>query len=380
MKIALLTDGITPYVIGGMQKHSFYLAKYFAREAIKVDLYHFQQDTDIQELSVFTPEEKEHITSIVLEFPKGDKLPGHYIRASHQYSERIFEALKDRLDGVDFIYAKGFCAWKLLEEKQKGMALPPVGVKFHGMNMYQVPPSFKGRLEQLLFRPPVKFNLNAADYVFSYGGKITDIKIYRAGVPREKIIEIPTGIERGWIAGGITPPHTPRQLLYIGRYERLKGIEELTKALARLEGQFDFQFHFVGDIPKDKQSPSAQQIYHGKIVEVERLQERYRASDVLVLPSYSEGMPNVILEAMASAMTVIATDVGAVRVAAPEGTGWLIPAADQEALTKALTEVLKCGEEELQAKKQAGYDHVRTQLLWENIIHQTIDKIKAVIG
>ena len=121
-------------------------------------------------------------------------------------------------------------------------------------------------------------------------------------------------------------------------------------------------------------------IESGGIVEVERLQERYRASDVLVLPSYSEGMPNVILEAMASGMTVIATDVGAVRVAAPEGTGWLIPAADQEALTKALTEVLTCGEEELQAKKQAGYDHVRTQLLWENIIHQTIDKIKAVIG
>ena len=35
MRIALITDGIAPYVIGGMQKHSFYLAKYFAKNHMK---------------------------------------------------------------------------------------------------------------------------------------------------------------------------------------------------------------------------------------------------------------------------------------------------------------------------------------------------------
>ena len=37
MQIALITDGIAPYVLGGMQKHSFYLAKYFAKNKIKKD-------------------------------------------------------------------------------------------------------------------------------------------------------------------------------------------------------------------------------------------------------------------------------------------------------------------------------------------------------
>ncbi|WP_081782592.1 hypothetical protein [Marinilabilia salmonicolor] len=40
MRIALLTDGIYPHIMGGMQKHSYYLAKYLARAGVKVDVYH----------------------------------------------------------------------------------------------------------------------------------------------------------------------------------------------------------------------------------------------------------------------------------------------------------------------------------------------------
>ena len=41
MRVALITDGIYPYVIGGMQKHSFYIAKYLAKNRVYVDLFHF---------------------------------------------------------------------------------------------------------------------------------------------------------------------------------------------------------------------------------------------------------------------------------------------------------------------------------------------------
>jgi hypothetical protein len=40
MRIALLTNGIYPFQIGGIQKHSYYLAKYFAKEKVTVDIYH----------------------------------------------------------------------------------------------------------------------------------------------------------------------------------------------------------------------------------------------------------------------------------------------------------------------------------------------------
>src|SRR4051812_17523547 len=106
-KITLLTDGIHPYVIGGMQKHSFYLAKYLAKNGIYVDLYHTNQSAyDITKLEFFTEDEKKFIKSFVIDFPDLGKMPGHYIRESYEYSCRIFEVLKKNIN-VDFIYAKG---------------------------------------------------------------------------------------------------------------------------------------------------------------------------------------------------------------------------------------------------------------------------------
>ena len=92
MRIALITDGISPYVIGGMQRHSFYLAKWFAKNKVYVDLYHFNQSSlNIQELKCFDEDEKKYIHSFVIPFPKEGRLPGHYIYESYIYSKRIFE-------------------------------------------------------------------------------------------------------------------------------------------------------------------------------------------------------------------------------------------------------------------------------------------------
>ena len=97
MRIALLTDGIHPYVIGGMQRHSYYLAKYFAKNKVYVDLYHTwkNKDMDIKQLSVFSEEEKIFIHSIVIDFPKAGNWPGHYIAESYRYSEKIFKEVKN---------------------------------------------------------------------------------------------------------------------------------------------------------------------------------------------------------------------------------------------------------------------------------------------
>ena len=57
MKIALLSDGIYPYVVGGMQKHSYFLAKYLARNKINVDLYHFKSIDNYNLPNPFNDEE-----------------------------------------------------------------------------------------------------------------------------------------------------------------------------------------------------------------------------------------------------------------------------------------------------------------------------------
>ena len=70
MKIALFTDGIHPFVVGGIQRHSFYLCKYLAKNGVLIDLYHCVENSElnIENLELFSDEEKENINSIVMLF------------------------------------------------------------------------------------------------------------------------------------------------------------------------------------------------------------------------------------------------------------------------------------------------------------------------
>jgi len=373
MKIALLTDGIFPYVIGGMQKHSYCLAKYLARQGVEIDLYHFNQsERDIGTLELFSEQEKQFIHSVVIPFPVQGKLPGHYLRESYEYSRRVYEAMQKR-DPVDYIYAKGFTAWSLLDQKRKGTRFPPVGVNFHGYEMFQPPASFRMRMEQYLLRSPVLFNLKHADQVFSYGGKITGL-LASLGIPQEKIIELPAGIESEWLIDQSAPTRKIRRFIFAGRYERRKGIEELHKMLLGWEGP-EFEFVIAGPIPLSKQIKKAGIKYTGGIADQEVMKTLLRGSDILVCPSHSEGMPNIILEGLASGLAIIATDVGAVPAMVDNENGWLISPGSEKELEAAFRSAVHIPEQELDDKKRSSLIRVKELFFWDKLIHKTIDKI-----
>lgn len=381
MKIALLTDGIFPYVIGGMQRHSFYLAKFLAASGHQVDLYHTNQsEKDIQALDVFTEAEKKNIRSFVIEFPKMGEFPGHYIRESYEYSRRIWAIFKKQ-SRVDFIYVKGFAGWELINQKTKGADLPPVGVNFHGYEMFQPAASLKEKFKYwLLFKSPVKFSVMNADYLFSYGGKITGI-IRELGVQKNRIIEIPTGIEPSWLIEkvSVNPNRKRKRFVFVGRFERRKGLPELNEQLRSIGATADFDFAFVGDIPKKQQLTGDKYEYFGKVTDTKQLQQILSDADILVCPSFSEGMPNVIIEGMARGLAIIATDVGAVSVAVNDENGWLIPPANGNALKKAILEACKTDDAVLLKKRQNALRDVREKFLWTKIIEQTVSAIDEIV-
>lgn len=384
MRIALITDGIWPYVLGGMQKHSYYLCKYLAQKKVYVELYHFNQsDYDISKLEFFTEEEKVYITATIIDFPKSLPFPGHYIYNSYKHSKLIFDAIKDKLNTYDFVYTKGFTGWYLINQKNKHkLKCAPIGVKFHGYEMFQKPPNFKIKLQHIfLLRNPVKHISQKADIVFSYGGKITDI-IKSIGVDSDKIIESPSGVESNTVAKEIKPVNDTLNFLFLGRYERRKGIEELNTAITSFiskEQKRKAEFHFIGPIPPLKQLHNKTVIYHGEIRDKSKLTELINSCDVLICPSWSEGMPNVILEAMANGLTVLATDVGAVNVLVNDKTGYLINKSDSIEIENAIKQICNSSNEEINTKKQNSLNSIKKNFVWEILIDKLLNLISKVI-
>ncbi len=375
MRVALITDGIWPYVLGGMQKHSYYLCKYLAQKKVFVDLFHFNQsDYDISKLEFFTEEEKKFISSYIVDFPKSFPFPGHYMYNSLRHSKLLFKKVKDKLQDYDLIYTKGFTGAYLIDQKyKKNINCGPIGVKFHGYEMFQKPPDLKTRLQHIfLLRKPVRSISQKADLVFSYGGKITEI-IKSIGVDDSKIIELPSGVEASILAHSTHPVQGKIKFLFLGRYERRKGIEELNSAIQLFfanSSNKNAEFHFIGPIPEAKRLQKEGLIYYGEIRDKQKLLGLIKEMDILICPSWSEGMPNVILEAMANGLAVIATDVGATNVLVSDKTGWLLKSSDPSEITSALEAIMATDARIIAEKKQNALNLITQKFTWEKLIEK----------
>lgn len=131
---------------------------------------------------------------------------------------------------------------------------------------------------------------------------------------------------------------------FVGRLSREKGVRELASAWARLRDQdAKARLLIVGWVEgQDAQSTEAVNAlradprvhFTGPVQDMVPL---YAAMDVVALPTYREGFPNVALEAAALALPIVATSVPGCVDAVEDGvTGLLVPARDAEALSAAL--------------------------------------------
>ena len=383
MKILLITDGVYPFVLGGMQKHSYSLAKHLTRKGVEVHLVHCVHQPEIPQDEwqepTFADFDPNMITFEAFRFPKHPPLPGHYLRENKDYSKQVFERYKDRLSEFDLVYAQGFTGWKFLQASKRGQLNIPVFVNLHGYEMFQKPANFKARLEQLMLRQMARWTSVNADFVFSFGGKISTI-LKSLRVSPEQILEVPLGIGDQWLQDEPRPSQGVREFLFVGRYERRKGIEELTVSIQKLLSNHagKFRFRFIGPIPEEKHIQHPDIIYHGEVREASRIKELMKNSDVLVCPSHSEGMPTVILESMASGKAILANDVGAVEQQVQEN-GWLLSHPDTNLLTQALEEAIHIDAKTLDNYKRRSLKMIKDRFLWDTVIDQTIESFNLGI-
>lgn len=137
-------------------------------------------------------------------------------------------------------------------------------------------------------------------------------------------------------------PHKGANLLFVGRFAAVKGLPILLDALRDLSG--DWKLTVIGDGP-DRAALEAQA--QGLNVDFlgyrsqSEVAEALSNTDVFVLPSFAEGVPVVLMEAMASAVPVVATRIAGIPELVDHATsGLLVPPGDPQELRAALERML----------------------------------------
>tara|TARA_Y100000992_G_scaffold300993_1_gene270840 strand:- start:2278 stop:3423 length:1146 start_codon:yes stop_codon:yes gene_type:complete len=381
LKIALLTDGIHPFVNGGMQLHSSHLARYFTINNCSVTLFHCIYDSEIPSdyhinKKLFNDESK-LFKIVTLKFPKSLKFPWSYLYNSFRYSKNIYDLIKLNIDEYDFIYIQGLSGWKLLKQKSKDNINTKVGVNFHGLNMFYKTKSFKLKLSYLIFKPIVKFNMKSADFNFSFGGRVSEL-IEKIGISPKNIINIPNGLEHKWIRS-IDKIKTSEKLnfIFIGRDDPIKGIKEINKAISFFNDE-DFIFHFVGPIKNKIIGKNIK--YHGLVKDRVQILKILDQCDILLLPSYSEGMPYAILEAMSRGLAIIASDVGAVNLMVSNKNGILLKSQNHKSIISAIKSLISMETLKLNEMKSNSIRIINNSFTWNIVLKQLISEIKVRIS
>ncbi|MEW6600038.1 MAG: glycosyltransferase [Nitrospirota bacterium] len=167
-----------------------------------------------------------------------------------------------------------------------------------------------------------------------------------------------------------------KYILFVGRLIYDKGIYELAEAFSTIAGRYhNIDLIFIGEeIEKEKliaglssYGISDRVIFKG-MIPYREVAYYMKVSDLLVLPTWAEGLPNVVMEAMAVGLPVVATDVGGIpEVLENEVTGLSVPAKNTEKLSEAMIRML--ADRELREHCIANA---------KNLIHEKFDVKKNV--
>jgi len=216
-------------------------------------------------------------------------------------------------------------------------------------------------------------------------------------VPRRKIACIPNGIDLNLFAVEVDKVQQLRkelgldnQFVYlaVGSLTRQKDYPNMLKAFAAVQNEApNSVLLIVGTGPLENELRKAADDLHLKDSVLflglrSDIAVLMKAADAYVMSSAWEGLPVVLLEAAASKLPIIATDVGGNReIVLDKNNGFLVPPEDAQALARAMLEVLTVPEEKQIQMGINGYNHVKENYAvekitgkWESIYLELLSK------
>lgn len=366
LHVALCTDGVFPHALGGMQRHSRLLAEHLARTGeVKLTVLHphavplFDPALGINEVQV----------------PDIDT-QRFYLRELWHYSGRVAREL-DRLK-PDVVFSQGFSVWKGMDRFSDRLVLHP-----HGLEMFQGMGT-KERLMGLPFRRALRYMARRSARVVSLGGLLTHTLQGLVNGSRCEVVVLPNAVELPSVPAPYPDRQGPLRLFFVGRFAFNKGIDVLMEVARRLEAEGlaeRVRFDLAGSGPllehyKAQGLPANVRLL-GR-VDDDELFQRYRDSHALVLPTRFEGMPTVVLEAMAQARPILVSDVGATAELVDATNGYLLPKGDVAALHNAVLRLLELDQAQRTAMGLASYAKVQERFTWPAVTRKTLAVLKEV--
>ncbi len=356
VKIVFCTDGIFPHAVGGMQRHSKLLIEALSKSG-EAEMVVIHPHPGIQVFEGF-----DNIQEIAL-----PPLPGkqNYLRELYAYSKLVAAEVKKLPDHI--IYSQGLSIWADVKTLGKRTIVNP-----HGLEPFQAI-GFKDRLKTLPFRIIFSKIFKNCSKVVSLGGRLSPI-LKNAG-RADNVVVLPNATNPipAQEKKLIRPKGHPLHFLFVGRFAHNKGIGVLLEAAKQLNDagfEGDFKIDLAGKGPLFEEMKAAYPLPNVNFlgfVSDEQLDNAYLNDDVFVLPTLFEGMPTVILEAMARAMPIIVTDTGATLELVDQSNGHIIEKNDVQSLKSAMQTYLEMPNLEFEEKSGASMEKFLARFTWEAV-------------
>ncbi len=352
MKLLFATDGIFPDSIGGKQRHALFLVKYLSKFDIEIDVLepkggskHFQGLSNVKEFFIERP---------------AYYFPGHYLFEIFQYSRNISKFLKKRK--YDVGYSEGYSLLDYVKRRKFPCIFNP-----HGLEMFQTRVRYSS-----LFKKIVSYMGKHSDITISLGGKLTAILVEKAKIKSSKIRTIPNAVDPGYIKDSKKyTDKIPNSFLFVGRLSYNKGVDLLIKVFNKNR---DTKLFIIGSGPEknslEKLAMNPNITFLGRASEKDLI-DWYNKVECFILPSLGEGMPSVILEAMASRLPIIASDIGAVSTMVNSNNGYLINPGSISALETAIHGFVNKSKDEKKKMGEESYKLADSKFSWEQIAKET---------
>lgn len=358
MRICVIIDAWKP-LWGGGQEHVWQISRQLTKKGLSVDIFTrtliYGDEVGRTGVEVF-----ENGRLRVFRVGPPTVFPNLWGRFSWMWYVVSAVRISHRAASYDLIHAHAYSAAIPGKILQRMLDLPLVFTVHGSLNLDRQQKNLTTFLEKIILTK------------ISYTAEISVTqKFLSYPNVNSSIIVIPNGVDLTEFANlNARPAGKIFSLLWVGRLEEQKGVDVLLLALSKLKKNQNWHLHLVGEGSQKTELGALtkrlklqkQVTFYGQLTR-RQLLGQYAKAHLFVLPSRSEGLPLVILEAWAARIPVVATAVGDLHLLIKEGkTGFLVPPENPDKLAAIISHARAMPN--LSQLGNRGYQLVKEKYSW----------------